>query len=77
MTAGDLIRLVLNERAWSQQDLAYVMGRPYQALSEIMNGKKRITAQTAIQLEAALDVSARVWMTMQSEVDLARARANR
>jgi addiction module HigA family antidote len=50
------------------------MGRPYQALSEIMNGKKRITAETAIQLQDALDVDARDWLAMQSETDLAKAR---
>lgn len=56
----------------SQKDLALLMGRPEQAISEIATGKKRVTAETAMQLEAVLGVRARTWLLLQVDDDLAK-----
>jgi len=50
------------------------MGRPVQAICEIVKGKKRITAETAIQLERVLGVPAKRWLLLQLEEELAWAR---
>jgi len=42
----------------SQAELAQRMGRPLQMISEIVQGKKAITAETALQLERATGVPA-------------------
>jgi HTH-type transcriptional regulator/antitoxin HigA len=49
----------------TQQELARAMGRPYQAISLIVTGKKRITADTAIDLEEALGIDAEFWLRAQ------------
>jgi len=54
---GDFIREELETRGWTQADLAKVLGRPLQAINEIINGRKRITAETAKELAAALGTS--------------------
>jgi plasmid maintenance system antidote protein VapI len=40
---GEIIEMELEERGWSQRDLAEIMGRPPQAISEIIRGVKQIT----------------------------------
>lgn len=53
------------------------MGRPVQVINEIVRGKKAITAEMAVQLEAALKVPAHLWLNMQSSYELKRARQAR
>jgi HTH-type transcriptional regulator/antitoxin HigA len=61
-------------RAITQRELAALMGRPPRLISEIVRGKRSITAETAVQLERALDVPARFWLTLQTQYDLVLAR---
>jgi|SRR5579871_1366027 len=70
---GDFIREELEARRWTQGDLAEVLGRPLSAINEIINGKKRITADTAKELAAAFGTSAQVWMNLENTYRLARA----
>ena len=55
---GDFLREELETRGWTQADLAELMGRPLRSINEIINGKKSITAETAIGLGHALGTSA-------------------
>lgn len=71
---GQLIQRELDARGWTQNDLAEVMGRPAQAISEIITGKKQITAETAIELGEAFGVDAAFWSTLQSNYNLHLAR---
>jgi HTH-type transcriptional regulator / antitoxin HigA len=71
---GDHIREEIEYRGWSQGDLARMMGRPVQVINEIINGRKAITARTARELEAALDVDAEVWMNLQTSYQLYKDR---
>lgn len=64
----------LEARGWTQKDLAAVMGRPVQAVNEIMAGTKRITPQTALDLAAALDSSPEFWMNLENNYQLFLAR---
>ena len=52
--AGEFLREELGERKWTQADLARIIGRPVQVVNLIVTGKKAITAQTALQIAAAL-----------------------
>lgn len=70
MTPGDLILTMLKARGWTQATLAEVLGRPAATISEIVGGKKRVTAATAHQLEAALGMQARVWLMLQADADI-------
>ena len=53
---GELLAETLEASGLSQAELARRMGRPAQAINEIVRGAKEITAETAIQLERVLGV---------------------
>lgn len=71
---GELLAEELAARGLTQRELAEHMGRPKQLVSEIVHGKKRITAETALELERVLGVPAEVWVRLQAEYELTRAR---
>lgn len=64
----------MNERGWTQRDLAEIIRRPPQAISEIVRGSKQITPETALELAAAFDTSAEVWMNLEANYRLQLAR---
>ena len=72
---GELLAEELEVREMTQRALAEAMGRPVQVVNEIVRGKKAITAETAVQLEEALGISAHLWMNLQSAYELQLARA--
>jgi addiction module HigA family antidote len=74
---GDFLREELEARGMSQRELARRMGRPSQAINEIVHGKKTITAVTAVELEAALGISADYWMNLRTIYELTLARRER
>jgi addiction module HigA family antidote len=53
--------------------------RPYQAVSEIINGRKQITAMTALTLSELLGTSPEFWMNLEMNyrLDLARRKRKR
>lgn len=65
---------ITDELKMSQAELARRMGRPIQAISEIANGTKAITPDTAIQLEQVLGVPAHIWTGLEAEFQLTKAR---
>lgn len=74
---GAIVAETLRDRGMTQVELARRTGRPLKAINEIVRGKAAITADTAVQLEAALGVPARFWMNLQRDFDEAKARAKR
>lgn len=71
---GVIVRRELDERGWTQDDLAKIMGRPVQAISEIVSGKKQITPETALGLAAAFGTSAEMWLELEAAFRLRLAR---
>jgi HTH-type transcriptional regulator/antitoxin HigA len=69
---GKLLADELDARAWSQSDFAVILGRPTQFVSEIINGKKELTRESAAQIAAALDTSAELWLNLQDQFLLAK-----
>lgn len=69
---GDILRMELEARGWSQVDLAEVLGRPVQAVNEILKGKKAITPSTARGLEDALGTKAEFWLNLETQFRLAQ-----
>jgi HTH-type transcriptional regulator/antitoxin HigA len=63
---GEFIREELEARGWSQAMLARILGRPFQTVNQIINGKKAITAQTAKELGLALGTGPEVWMNLET-----------
>ncbi len=71
---GEILRREIEARGWTQRDLAAKIRRPYQAISEIINGRKQITASTALAFSALFGTSAEFWMNLETNyrLDLAR-----
>ena len=71
---GEYLAEVLAEYGMSQADLAQRMERPPQAINEIVQGRKAITHETALQLAEVLRVPAEIWLGLETEYQLTRAR---
>ncbi len=71
---GVTLAETLEELGMSQAELAQRMGRPLQMISEIIQGKKAITAETALQLERATGVPANFWNSSQRNYEATIAR---
>ncbi len=54
----------------TQVEIASRMGVPVQRVNTIVNGKRGITAETAILLAEALDTTPEFWMGLQADYDL-------
>jgi HTH-type transcriptional regulator/antitoxin HigA len=76
---GEILLEALQDRGMTQAELAQRMARPPKTINEIIKGKAAITAETAIQLERALGISARFWNGLESTYrdSLARQEAQR
>jgi HTH-type transcriptional regulator/antitoxin HigA len=78
ISPGEYLMEEIESRGISQKELAKVMGRPLNAINEIINGKKIITAQTALQLEEAMpEIPARFWLNIETDYQLTKALINK
>lgn len=74
---GDILRQELDARGWSQRAFAEKIRRPEQLVSEIIRGKKRITAETALDFAEALGIGAEFWLNLEVNYELDQARSRR
>jgi len=74
---GESLREELEEREMTQVALVKAMGRSARLVNEIVRGRRSITADTALALEEALEISASVWLGQQMQYDLSEAVARR
>lgn len=63
----------LEPMGMSQVELARRMGVPVQRVNTLINGKRDMTAETAILLARVLKTSAELWMNLQVALDLYKA----
>jgi HTH-type transcriptional regulator/antitoxin HigA len=71
---GEILATELNARGWSQRKFAQILGKPPQAVNEILRAKKQITPETALRLAAALGTSPELWLNLEADFRLALAR---
>lgn len=69
-----LLKEFLEPRKISQVRLAKKMGIPIQRLNTLINGKRGVTAETALLLAEALRTTPEFWMNLQSAYDLYEAK---
>jgi HTH-type transcriptional regulator/antitoxin HigA len=74
VSPGEVLGAELEARRWTQRDLAEIMGRPHQAINEIVKGSKQITPDTAIELAQAFGTSSEFWLNLESNYRLAMAK---
>ena len=71
---GEILATELAERGWSQRKFAQILGKPPQAVNEILRAKKQITPETALRIAAALGTSPELWLNLEADFRLALAR---
>jgi addiction module HigA family antidote len=75
VTPGEMLKEeFLTEYGLSQNALARAVGISPNRIAEIVNGRRRITADTALRLGLYFGNSAEFWMNLQAHYDLKIAR---
>ncbi len=69
---GDFVKEELEERGWSQNDLAVIVGRSPKEISDIVLGKRPVSPEIARELSAAFGTSAELWLNLESTYRLWR-----
>jgi addiction module HigA family antidote len=72
-----LAEVYMKELDLNQSTLAAKIGCAHRKINEIVNGKRGISADFAIDLERTLGTSAEMWVNMQASYDLWVARQKR
>ncbi|MFK7848703.1 MAG: HigA family addiction module antitoxin [Rhodothermales bacterium] len=69
-----LLKDYLEPLGISQNKLAKTMGVPPGRISEIVNGKRAISAETSLRLGKVLGMSDRFWFNLQTDYDFRMAK---
>jgi addiction module HigA family antidote len=70
---GEVLKDELEYRGISQRGLAKEIGISYSAFNEMLNGKRSLSPELAMMMEAALGVDAAPLLAMQNEYDMLMA----
>jgi addiction module HigA family antidote len=77
VTPGEMLKEeFLTEYGLSQNQLARAIGISPNRIAEIVNNRRRITADTALRLSLFFGNSPEFWLNLQSHYDLKVARRN-
>src|SRR5271167_2101002 len=77
VTPGEMLKEeFLTEYGLSQNELAKAVGISPNRITEIVNGRRRITSDTALRLGLYFGNSAEFWMNLQTHYDLKMAKRN-
>ncbi len=68
---GRLLKRELDFRKLSANRLALDLGVPSGRITDILNGRRSITADTAVRLGRYFGNSAQVWLDLQGQYDIA------
>lgn len=73
---GKILRRMMEERGWTQEDLAAIIGKSRQAVSEIVSGKNGIALDMALALGAAFGNNPQEWLAHDQLYRLSMAERN-
>ena len=73
---GEILKDELEARGMSQRKFAFLIGVSYSVLNEVVNGKRPLTTEYALKIEAATGIPAYMWVNMQSAYNMQMARRN-
>ena len=74
---GEMIKDEIVARGLTQKDLAKQMGVSYTVFNEILNGKRPVTTEYALLLEAALGTNANIWLGLQADYNMQKMKQDR
>ena len=70
---GQVLKEVLDDACITANALALALRIPANRLTEIINGRRSMSADTALRLARYFGTSARMWMNLQAKYDLEAA----
>ena len=71
---GEVLERELKERGIAQKEFAATVGMPSSVLNALVNGKRSVTPDIAVLLEAALGRDAAFWLYLQAQRDIEEAK---
>ena len=71
---GDVLKEELEARGISQKRFSEALSVPYTQLNEILNGKRPVTTDFALMVEAALGINPEMLINMQTRYNMSVAR---
>ncbi|MCH5178150.1 MAG: HigA family addiction module antidote protein [Prevotellaceae bacterium] len=71
---GEILKEELECRNMSQRKFAELIDVPYTQLNEILNGKRSVSADFALMIEASLGINPDLLINMQNRYNIAVAR---
>ena len=74
---GEMIKDEIVARGLTQKDLAKQMGVSYTVFNEMLNGKRPVTTEYALLLEAALGTDANIWLGLQADYNMQKMKQDR
>lgn len=74
---GEMIKDEIEYRGLSQRKLAEQMGISPTLLNEILNGKRSVSTEYALLFEATLGIDAEIWIRLQADYDMQKAKSNK
>ena len=74
---GEMIKDEIMARGLTQKDLAQLMGVSYTVFNEILNGKRPVTTEYALLLEAALGTDANIWLGLQADYNMQKMKQDK
>ena len=74
---GEMIKDEIIARGLTQKELAKQMGVSYTVFNEILNGKRPVTTEYALLLEAALGTNASIWIGLQADYNMQKAKQDK
>ena len=73
---GYYISEVIEEMEMTQEEFAKRLDLPPKHLSEIVNGKSKVTPEVANKLSVMLNTSIEMWLNLQTKYDIKIAEIN-
>ena len=67
---GEILREELEELGMSAKAIARELGVPQNRISDILRGRRGITANTALRLARYLNTTPRLWLNLQKAYEL-------
>ncbi|MBR5035860.1 MAG: HigA family addiction module antidote protein [Prevotella sp.] len=74
---GEMIKDEIIARGITQKELARQMGVSYTVFNEILNGKRPVTTEYALLLEAALGTDANIWIGLQADYNMQKVKQDK
>ena len=74
---GEMLKDEIEARGITQKELSKSMGVSSTGVDAILHGKRPITTEYALLLEAALGIDAGIWLRLQADYNMQKAKSDK